>query len=73
MKLTPEQRKEIGRLVQEKVPQFPPCAMCQNATGYAISGNLLYPDASGPYVAMSCSKCGHTLFFSAKRLGLDVA
>lgn len=72
MKLTPEQRKELGRLIQEKVPQFPACGFCKNNTGYSIAGSVIYPDATGPFVVMSCTKCGHTLLFSARVLGLEV-
>lgn len=70
MKLTPAQRQDLGRLVKEKIGEFPACAVCKNATGWTIAGDLLYPDASGPYVAMRCTKCGHTLLFHAKTLGL---
>ena len=73
MKLTPEQRKELGRLIQLKVPRFPACAFCGNATGYTIAGQAIYPDATGPFVVLSCNQCGHTLLFSAKTLGLDIA
>jgi hypothetical protein len=61
MKLTPEQRQTIGRLLKEKVPEFPPCAVCRNPTGWSIAGQVIYPDATGPFIVMSCTKCGHTL------------
>lgn len=73
MKLSPDQRKELGRLLKERVPDFPACGLCKNATGYSISGSLLYPEGAGPFVAMSCTKCGHTLLFHARTLGLTLA
>lgn len=73
MKLTPEQRAQLGRLVKEKIGEFPPCAVCKNATGWTIGSQLLFPDASGPYVTMRCTRCGHTLLFHAATLGLEVS
>lgn len=70
MKLTAEQRKELGTILKQRIGDFPPCAFCKNATGYSIAGSLIAPEGAGPYLAMSCTKCGHTLLFHAKTLGL---
>lgn len=76
MRLTPAQRLALGRLLKEKVGDFPACAVCRHAGGYAIAGSLVHAPALdgegsvGPLVAMACSKCGHTLLFNAKTLGL---
>jgi hypothetical protein len=72
MKLTPEQRQQLGRLLKEKVGDFPACGICRNVTGYSIAGNLIAPEGAGPYLAMNCTRCGHTLLFHARTLGLDV-
>lgn len=76
MLLTPPQRLSLGRLLKEKVGDFPPCAVCRNAGGWSIGGSLVHAPAVegdtaiGPLVAMSCTRCGHTLFFHARHLGL---
>lgn len=70
MKLTPPQRIELGRLVKDKIGEFPVCAICRNATGWTIGSDLVHADAGGPYLTMRCTKCGHTLFFHAKTIGL---
>ena len=77
MKLTPPQRLALGRLLKEKTGDFPPCALCRNATGWTIGGSLVVapaadgtPGGVGPLVAMTCTRCGHTLFLHAKVLGL---
>lgn len=76
MRLTPAQRLALGRLLKEKVGDFPACAVCKNAGGYAIAGSLVHAPALdgegsvGPLVAMACGKCGHTLLFNARTLGL---
>lgn len=76
MRLTPAQRLALGRLLKEKVGDFPACAVCRNAGGYSIAGSLVVAPAAegegavGPLVAMACTKCGHTLLFNARTLGL---
>lgn len=76
MRLTQPQRLALGRLLKERVGDFPPCAVCRSASGFTIGGALVTAPAVegeqgvGPLVAMSCGKCGHTLFFHAKLLGL---
>lgn len=70
MKLTPDQRARLGPLLREKVGAFPPCAVCGNATGWSIGGSTIDAEGAGPFVAMSCTKCGHTLLFHASLLGL---
>lgn len=77
VRLTPPQRLSLGRLLKEKAGDFPPCAICRSAAGYSIGGSLVRAPAMegdesvGPLVAMSCTKCGHTLFFHARILGLE--
>lgn len=70
MKLTPEQRARLGQLMREKVGDFPPCAVCRNAAGWSIGGTMIASEGAGPFVAFSCTKCGHTLLFHARHLGL---
>lgn len=78
MRLTPPQRLALGRLLKEKVGDFPPCPVCKNAAGWSIAGSLVHApalegaDAVGPLVAMACTRCGHTLLFNARILGLSV-
>lgn len=76
MRLTQPQRLALGRLLKEKVGEFPPCPACKNVSGWTIGGSLVMAPAAdgeqgvGPLVAMSCTRCGHTLFFHARILGL---
>lgn len=70
VKLTPEQRTSLGRIMKERVGEFPPCSVCRNPSGWTIGGSLVAPEGAGPFVTFSCTKCGHTLHFHARVLGL---
>lgn len=76
MQLTKPQRLLLGRMLKEKVGEFPACTACRNATGWSIGGHLVrLPHADGgaagpPLVSFTCSKCGHVLLFNAQVLGI---
>lgn len=79
MRLTQPQRLALGRLLKEKVGEFPPCAACKSGAGWTIGGSFVTAPAIegdqgvGPLVAMSCTKCGYTMLFHARLLGLEGA
>lgn len=76
MQLSKAQRLLLGRMLKEKVGDFPACAACGNKTGWSIGGHLVcLPFADGsaagpPLVSFTCSKCGHLLMFNAQVLGV---
>lgn len=82
MRFTQPQRLQLGRLLKEKVGEFPACPVCRGMAWTIPSSFVLAPALAPaenepvgvPLVAIACSKCGHTLFFNARILGmLDAA
>ncbi len=78
MKLTQPQRLQLGRLLKEKVPEFPACAVCKGK-GWKLPSSFVFAPALSPedgepigvpLVAIACDNCGHVLFFQARILGL---
>lgn len=78
MRFTQAQRLLLGRLLKEKVGEFPACPVCRGVAWTIPSSFVVAPvlapaegEAEGvPLVAIACSKCGHTLFFNARVLGM---
>lgn len=79
MRLTQPQRLKLGRLLKERVGDFPACPVCRNASGWLLPSSFLAAPAWAPeegepagvpLVAITCNQCGHVLLFHAARLGL---